>query len=225
MLSTAYLQLPFLCAYSAFVKSAKRKPLPKREREIGARLRSIRESARLSQNEMAHEVGVTRERLASYEDGRAPLRYDLALRICRHYIISELWLATGDGPFDQYLDMIREPFPHNWPLDATYSQTFDQVLSRIYDKVARATGFRMNLRTTESRSFLYNLFNFLIMRWCALAKTGEMQRLLLQSIIDHGYGVAEYLAKHGCVPSPAELSQYKPELYRFVGEKPDRARK
>ena len=59
--------------------------LPLREREICARLREARIGLRLTQEEFANQVGIERERLASYEDARAPLRTELALRICQQF--------------------------------------------------------------------------------------------------------------------------------------------
>src|SRR5208337_1373313 len=41
------------------------------------------------------QISISRVRLASYEDGRAPLRCDIALRACRQSFISEFWLACG----------------------------------------------------------------------------------------------------------------------------------
>jgi transcriptional regulator with XRE-family HTH domain len=88
----------FAGRYSRFMKrrpSPQREPLPERERQICERLREMREELGHTQNEFATQVGINRQRLASYEEKRAPLRYDLALRFCRQFIISEEWLATG----------------------------------------------------------------------------------------------------------------------------------
>src|SRR4051794_16855259 len=95
--------------------AAPRKDLPKRESEICSRLRAARESLSVSQEEFARQVGITRQRLASYEEMRAPLRADLALRICRQFILSEHWLATGEGGMRQCLDLISEPIAYQLP--------------------------------------------------------------------------------------------------------------
>jgi transcriptional regulator with XRE-family HTH domain len=72
-----------------------RRILPDRELEIVARLKEAREFLRFTQKEFAEEIGITRQRLASYEEGRAPLRWEIALRACRRFFISEFWLAYG----------------------------------------------------------------------------------------------------------------------------------
>ena len=76
-------------------KLSGRRPLPKREREICARLKQARAIIGLSQEEAAFQLGITRERLASYEDGRVAIRFELALKFCRQFIFSEEWLALG----------------------------------------------------------------------------------------------------------------------------------
>ena len=64
--------------------------------EISSRLRKAREEfLGLSQTVCAQQLGVVRTTWANYEAGRTPLRFDVALQFCRHFIISEEWLATG----------------------------------------------------------------------------------------------------------------------------------
>lgn len=66
-----------------------------RELEIGARLKQARLALRFSQQEVADQLGIARERYATYEDGRVALRVRIGLRFCRQFIISERWLAIG----------------------------------------------------------------------------------------------------------------------------------
>ena len=53
-----------------------------REREIGERARRFRESINWPQSAMAPEVDLSRDRLASVEYGRTPLRYLAGHRLC-----------------------------------------------------------------------------------------------------------------------------------------------
>lgn len=70
--------------------------LPKKEVEICERLRWARDEVLgITQAICAEQVGLDRSTLANYESCRTPLRYDIALRFCRQFIISEEWLATG----------------------------------------------------------------------------------------------------------------------------------
>lgn len=74
--------------------------------EIGRRLREFRESLRISRTSFALQIGIGSERFASYESGRAPLRYEVFSSISKHYFINPIWLGTGMGepslqiPFD-----------------------------------------------------------------------------------------------------------------------------
>ncbi|HEX3719946.1 MAG TPA: helix-turn-helix transcriptional regulator [Verrucomicrobiae bacterium] len=72
---------------------------PKRERDIARRLKEARTLLRFSQQEFAQGAGIGRERIASYEDARVPLRWEIALRLCRRFFISEFWLASGNTDF------------------------------------------------------------------------------------------------------------------------------
>jgi DNA-binding XRE family transcriptional regulator len=70
---------------------------PARERAIGRRLHEVREFLSYSQSEFASELGIKKVRLSSYESGRVPIRWEIALEICRKFLVSEHWLATGGG--------------------------------------------------------------------------------------------------------------------------------
>lgn len=43
----------------------------------------------------ARELGISRDRLASYEYGRAPLRYWLADKVCAQFAVNQHWLFCG----------------------------------------------------------------------------------------------------------------------------------
>lgn len=65
---------------------------------VGARLRMFREGfCKMSRTAFALSIGIGSERLASYESGRAPLRFEVFQRINREHFINPQWLATGEG--------------------------------------------------------------------------------------------------------------------------------
>jgi DNA-binding XRE family transcriptional regulator len=68
---------------------------PARNEAIALRLVEAREHLKLTQSQFGYRIGITRASMAAYEEGRAPLKCDLGLRMCRHFFISEYWLATG----------------------------------------------------------------------------------------------------------------------------------
>jgi hypothetical protein len=135
-----------------------------REDQICLRLKEAREEfLNISLSGFAKGVGISKDRLSSYEQCRAPLRADLALRICRRWILSEEWLATGtltsfrasaqahgfrvDYPAFQSLhtiggrqcvDLFSEPVGRNIAPGKLFSEAYDTVLRPVYsDLVAR----------------------------------------------------------------------------------------
>jgi len=74
--------------------------------EIARNLRAFREYLRISRTAFALAIGIGSERLASYESGRVPLRYEVFSAISRRFSLNPLWLATrlthpvGPEPFD-----------------------------------------------------------------------------------------------------------------------------
>lgn len=113
-------------------KRVHRTALPKQDRDICARLRSVRDYLNFSQGAFAFQVGITREALASYEDARAPLRTAIALRICRQFIVSEKWLALGFVfPTDQNKKLSFGSFRSRLCMDLLNSAAITQETARI----------------------------------------------------------------------------------------------
>ena len=71
----------------------RKNPMPEREREICARLRVFRESTKLTRATFAKEIGMDPIRYASYELGRAPVRFELAKTIKERFGLNLAWLA------------------------------------------------------------------------------------------------------------------------------------
>ncbi|MBE0545732.1 MAG: helix-turn-helix transcriptional regulator [Verrucomicrobia bacterium] len=101
------------------------------EAAIGARVKEFRERIEWPQSVFANEIGVTRNKLASIEYGRTPLRCALALRICKRYHISELWLAKGVGSSQPDLGL-EKGIEASIPPKMLFSRAFaDMLESRI----------------------------------------------------------------------------------------------
>jgi transcriptional regulator with XRE-family HTH domain len=77
------------------------------DKGIGSRLRQLREQLKISRTAFALEIGIGSERLASYETGRVPLRWEVFCAISRRFFLNPFWLATGksvprlEAPFDE----------------------------------------------------------------------------------------------------------------------------
>jgi transcriptional regulator with XRE-family HTH domain len=139
--------------------------LPPREIAICLRVREARTGLGLSQEEFSRQLAITRSRLASYEDARAPLKASLALKLCHQFIISEKWLATGirfqkllrnpdaqttarivaakrSIPFShfvarRYLGLLQEPVVQTFKPSLLFSHAYRQFLGAKYDALER----------------------------------------------------------------------------------------
>lgn len=61
------------------------------------RLKELRKSLKLSQQEFADRIGIKRGAVANYEIGRnTPIDAVISL-ICREFNVNEYWLRTGEG--------------------------------------------------------------------------------------------------------------------------------
>lgn len=61
------------------------------------RLRELRSALKLTQDEFAIKLGVTRGAIAKLEIGDRNLTNQMIKSICREYNVSEYWLRTGEG--------------------------------------------------------------------------------------------------------------------------------
>lgn len=107
------------------------KPPSEREIQIGQRLRAFRESKRISRTAFALSIGIGSERLASYEAGRVPLRFEVYKAINDQYFISPRWLATGEGS-----PALSQPFDNGdkalpIPMRSVFSEAYDAHLAHV----------------------------------------------------------------------------------------------
>lgn len=145
--------------------------LNSRESGICLRVREAREIAQVTQEKLARLIGIPRDRLSTYEKCRAPIRFDVGLRICRQLIISEEWLATGATRiFDriarvrlraaeltkfrpvfqrQCFDLQSDPVALAVPPGTLFSEAFDKFLSPTYAKLAERFFYHPRIIFTE----------------------------------------------------------------------------
>lgn len=76
---------------------------------IGKRLRQLRRTLDLTQQEFADKLGIKRNTVASYEtkDDREPVGAVISL-ICREFNVNEEWLRTGNGEMFVEIDKDEE---------------------------------------------------------------------------------------------------------------------
>jgi len=178
-----------------------RRLLPERELAIGHRLRTIREHLNLSQTQAATQLGITRERLASYEDGRAPVRFDFALKFCRQFIVSEEWLALGENgiisrwmkrwnkpkrSFEWHscerrmcLSLVLEPAFHYPKPGTLFSEAYDTFFDTVYQKLDKDYEFPRVAYLREGEGcLLRNWFHALMEIWLDRVDEAGAFRLL-----------------------------------------------
>ena len=155
--------------------------------EIGSRLSYFREAFKFSQEQFGQSVSVTRERMANFETGRTPLPAVKALQICETFIISEKWLATGEGLWRQHMDLLHDPIVNALPAEMDFGEAFGKFLGPKYESLLADTPH--SIRFTPSGDmprFDVNLIECYLHIWRAWLPCGPTNARLIQSIIDLG---------------------------------------
>lgn len=102
------------------------------------RLRLLRKSLRLTQQQFAERIGVKRNTIAQYEMGRNEPIESVLISICREFNVNETWLRIGKGemfieldPEDelmQWAGMILKSKPNS------FKKRFVRMLSQMSDE-------------------------------------------------------------------------------------------
>ena len=107
--------------------------LPQQEIEVCKRLLEIRQLLDLEQRSLGSALGITRDRLASYENFRAPLRYSVGDLLCSTFNINQRWLATGRLPQTQY-QPVDEQTSQQIPPRALFTEAYDTFLGAYIEQ-------------------------------------------------------------------------------------------
>lgn len=70
------------------------------------RLRKLRKTLDLTQQEFADRIGIKRNSLANYETGRNTPIDAILISICREWNVNEEWLRTGNG--EMFIELTRD---------------------------------------------------------------------------------------------------------------------
>lgn len=150
------------------------KPPSEREIQIGQRLRAFREAKRISRTAFALSIGIGSERLASYEAGRVPLRFEVFLAVHRRYFLNPVWLATGeehqayDSPVEDWGKLVVIAIPRRWLFTEAYDRALERwckdknrmaeaLAGRIVDSISSLIDLakeHRNVRVTSDIAFL-----------------------------------------------------------------------
>jgi transcriptional regulator with XRE-family HTH domain len=104
------------------------KPIPKKDREIAARLKEFREMWKCSRPQLAAHIGVEPAVIVRIEAGRVPLKYGVARKIFSYLPINPYWAATGKGLCKGYV-VLPEEKDLNLPPNSIFSDVFFSILS------------------------------------------------------------------------------------------------
>lgn len=120
--------------------------VPPRELEICKRVREIRLEKGWKQSAFAKALGLPRVRLASYEYGRAPVRYELAKLIGEKFGVSQRWLAEGLSPEKAYVTLpaqLESQLDGRMLFSAAYENVVRPYLLRRLAEAASVLGCRV----------------------------------------------------------------------------------
>ena len=110
------------------------------------RLKSLRKSLHLSQAEFGEKLGVSRDVISNFENGRVELKDNFIQLICLKFSINETWLRTGEG------DMYRK----------TTSERLDEIAEELQLTPNQTKVFHILMGLpSEKREVIANAF-FLI---------------------------------------------------------------
>lgn len=78
---------------------------------FGLRIRELRKTLEMTQNDFAVRIGLTQNTITKYETGLRSPSNQIVISICREFNVNEEWLKTGNGDMfnpmseDEELDM------------------------------------------------------------------------------------------------------------------------
>lgn len=73
---------------------------------MNERLKKLRKTLDLTQQEFADRIGIKRNSLANYETGRNTPIDAILISICREWNVNEEWLRTGNG--EMFIELTRD---------------------------------------------------------------------------------------------------------------------
>lgn len=87
---------------------------------MNERLKKLRKTLDLTQQEFADRIGIKRNSLANYETGRNTPIDAILISICREWNVNEEWLRTGNG--EMFIELTRDEQIENFVGDVLKSE-------------------------------------------------------------------------------------------------------
>ncbi len=150
----------------------KKDRLKRQQKLVADRIRYSRENMEYSQRELAKELNVKRERLASYETGRVPVNFYFANKFCARFGISQRWLATGESPQIGYIELPKDDIIENIRSRTGFLQGYrdhfedfvEYQLERLRDE-RELERMRTTIEGEDRRGLAKGLLKFDVRRW------------------------------------------------------------
>lgn len=141
---------------SLFDKAVPRKnPLPEFDIALGRRLEAARKEALIPRAALAVQLGISTNRLYSYEAGKAKLPWSVGDAACRALDLNQTWLATGQGEKKGFWPVVPEGAFSDADFRTVHDENFLPVLAgarQLYTdpEIARglAIGYLARIKTT-----------------------------------------------------------------------------
>lgn len=102
---------------------------------MNERLKELRKSLRLTQQEFAERIGSAQNTITGYETGRRIPSNQVITLVCREFDVNETWLRTGEGEMfikktrdDEIADFVADIMAEE---DDSFKRRFVTMLSRL----------------------------------------------------------------------------------------------
>lgn len=197
--------------------------LDDREAAICRRFREVRTHLKWKMPDFAQALGITRDRLASYEYARAPIRYGLARDMCERFNVNQRWLFGGVLPRGHYVD-IAKSYEDKVPFRLRFSEAYERFLSEVLEAELPRIAEGHDCKVEEIDEILpeigvrwpvgeslqsYRAYHSQLLRWRLLNQPEEVQKRVyqrLKGVLD------ELLPGAPCAGSAKPTSEIKKEL-------------
>lgn len=120
---------------------------------MGERIKELRKSLKMTQQEFADRLNIQRGSIASYETGRiSPSNATISL-ICKELNVSEDWLRNGEG--DMYIPITRDEEIASFigsvqaDVDDTFKKRFISALAKLSTEEWKAIEHLMETTINE----------------------------------------------------------------------------
>jgi transcriptional regulator with XRE-family HTH domain len=130
--------------------------ITEREADIGRRVQQVREHIKWPQPAFAEELDISRDRLASIEYGRTPLRYEIGYRLCVIFEINPRWLAEGAGEIKSTLLSPDLPKPEGFPSRSLFSRSYDEAVATKPARIGKKPASSAAGKAEKNQVFLAN---------------------------------------------------------------------